>query len=424
MRVNLRNDTIRAAQKRGERAELWDAARPGLFVVVTPAGHATFYVKYRAGGRQRKLKLGTFGDLTISEARAKAGKAVALVNDGRDPAQERQDDRTAPTMAELVASYVKERVPGMKPSTQVSERNLLSKHVLCEPPKTKRKPSPCAKLRLASRKVADVTKADVERVKVLMRDTPGAANKVIGVLSRLFSYAEDLGWRASGTNPCRGVRKNPEKKIERFLTADERQRLEAALTAAASTGIKRKGHVDATAVACFRLLLWTGMRLGEGLDLRWRHVDVEHKRLVLDDSKEKNRAKVVHLPAPAVALLEGLAPEEPAPDDLVFATSEGKRLSRMQRRWQAIRDAAGLPKFRIHDCRHAWASSAVMSGVPLHVVGRALGHASPSTTNRYAHLAENVVAAAVEKVGAVIEADSTGQRAEVLPMRRRRRARQ
>jgi integrase len=414
----LTSKQVLAAKPGAKVYELVDGR--GLALVVQTSGAKIWRLRYRNhSGERKRIKLGQFPDMSLAKARSEAAQHRGDIERGADPAAERTALRTAPTMAELVKRYQADRVPGMKATTQISEADLLRKHVLCVAA-TKRKPSPCTKLRLASRKVADVGKADVEKIKLLMRDTPGAANKVIGILSRLFSFAEDLGWRAQGSNPCRGVRKNPEKRIERYLTAGERQRLEAALTAAESTGLKRKGRIDAAAVGCFRLLLWTGARLGEALDLRWKHVDLEHKRLVLDDSKEKNRAKIVHLPAPAVSMLEARQRDDSKPGDLVFAASDGGRLENMQRRWQSIRDAAGLPGFRIHDCRHAWASSAVMHGVPLHVVGRALGHASPSTTNRYAHLSGDVVASAVEKIGSVIEADTRGEVAKVVPMKRRR----
>src|SRR5690606_13882081 len=64
--------------------------------------------------------------------------------------------------------------------------------------------------------------------------------------------------------------------------------------------------------------------------------------------------------------------------------------------WDNIRAAAGIPDVRLHDLRHSFASDALMSGVPLAVVGEMLGHKEPRTTKRYAHLANHVVRQALE----------------------------
>lgn len=68
--------------------------------------------------------------------------------------------------------------------------------------------------------------------------------------------------------------------------------------------------------------------------------------------------------------------------------------------WDRIRKTAGLEGLRIHDLRHSFASFAAADGVSLYVIGKALGHRQASTTERYAHLTDDPVLAAVELVGA------------------------
>jgi integrase len=53
--------------------------------------------------------------------------------------------------------------------------------------------------------------------------------------------------------------------------------------------------------------------------------------------------------------------------------------------WNSVRKKAALPDFRVHDCRHNFASMLVQQGYSLPQIGKLLGHADPSTTNRYAH---------------------------------------
>lgn len=70
----------------------------------------------------------------------------------------------------------------------------------------------------------------------------------------------------------------------------------------------------------------------------------------------------------------------------------------MQKPWRRIRAAAGLDDLRIHDLRHSYASAAVGMGESLPMIGKLLGHSQVQTTARYAHLADDPVTAAANKI--------------------------
>jgi Phage integrase family len=72
--------------------------------------------------------------------------------------------------------------------------------------------------------------------------------------------------------------------------------------------------------------------------------------------------------------------------------------------WEAICKAAGIKGLRVHDLRHSFASQLASGGASLPLIGALLGHSNPTTTARYAHLFQDPLRAAVEKVGAVIGA--------------------
>jgi integrase len=137
------------------------------------------------------------------------------------------------------------------------------------------------------------------------------ANRVQALLSKVFELAEEWKLRPEGSNPCRGVKYYVENKVERFLSTDELARLGSALTAAergellieevdpAAPPIKKqRGGQKKTGprsekpsvVAATRLLLFTGCRVGEILSLRWSHVHLERKLLLLADSKTGAKA--------------------------------------------------------------------------------------------------------------------------------------
>jgi integrase len=153
-----------------------------------------------------------------------------------------------------------------------------------------------------------------------------------------------------------------------------------------------------------RLLLFTGCRLREILNLQWEHVDLERGLLFLPDSKSGR--KTVILNTSAIALLNQLEkigpyvvpgddPEKPRPD--------------LHRPWRAITGRAGLEGVRLHDLRHTYASFGAGGGLGLPIIGRLLGHTQAATTARYAHLDNDPLRRASEAIGGRIAAALEGK---------------
>ena len=74
-------------------------------------------------------------------------------------------------------------------------------------------------------------------------------------------------------------------------------------------------------------------------------------------------------------------------------------IKHIERFWRLICKKANIPKVRIHDLRHTFASTLVNSGVSLEVIGKLIGHSNIRTTERYSHLANNTLRAASEVFG-------------------------
>lgn len=151
---------------------------------------------------------------------------------------------------------------------------------------------------------------------------------------------------------------------------------------------------------CFiRLALNTGCRRGELLGLEWSRVDFSQRLLFLEarHTKTKVRRSVPLNDAAIIALgdlwrfHEAVYPDSP----WVFTSAAGGHVRWLKTAFRNSCRRAGITNFRIHDLRHTCASWLVMSGVDLYVVRDLLGHASITTTERYAHLAPGKVAQAV-----------------------------
>jgi integrase len=385
-------DALRAAAD-GREVVLWDSEIKGFGVRVR-RGVKTYVLQYRVGGGRdaplRKLTIGKHGSpWTADEARAEARRLLGLVAHGKDPAGAKAAAKAAPTVSELAQRFLTEHVEAKrKPWTAREYRRLLD-HVILPA--------------LGSKRAVDLTRQDVTRLHHARRATPTEANRALAVLSTMMNLAERWGERADGSNPCRHVGKYPERRRERFLSAQELARLGDVLA-----GYPRGRRMETACgyhAAAIKLLVFTGARLGEVLSLQWQWIDWERGEARLPDSK--TGAKTLHLPPPALAVLAELPRVEGNPHVIVGGKT-GAALVNLEKPWRAIRKAAGLDDVRLHDLRHSFASTAASGGMGLPIIGKMLGHTQAQTTQRYAHLASDPVKAAAATVAGKIEAAMVG----------------
>ena len=169
-----------------------------------------------------------------------------------------------------------------------------------------------------------------------MAEESGAFNRALPVLAVMLIYAEQLGYRRKGSNPCKGVSRYKRKLPDRYLSPAEYRRLARTLDESASE--------DPNVIAAIRLLMFTGARSGEISGLKWSYV--QPPRLMLPDSK--TGPKIIYLNGPAMAVLEAQPPG--ALDDLVFPMTDAPTRSvRLDNAWARIRRRAAIPDVRIHD---------------------------------------------------------------------------
>jgi integrase len=359
-------------------------------------GPPHYALKTRIRGRQVILTIGRHGkgEWGPERARREAIRFLGLIRDGQDPAAERAADKAAPTLAELAQRYMSEYAERHKKPRSVEEdRRLLRLYVL---------PA------LGHLQARVITKADVARLHSSLHATPVAANRALALLSTMFGWAERVGERLDGTNPCRYVDRNPEKGRERLLSAEELARLGDVLNQAEAAGI-----ADWRSVAVVRLLLFTGARLSEMLGLRWEWINLSSGVVRLPDSK--TGARNLFLPTPAIQLLVEL-PRLTANEYVIPGDRPGAPFVGIQKPWQRIRKLAGLTDLRLHDLRHGFASTGVAAGESLFIVGKLLGHKQSRTTERYAHLAPDPAKAAAERNAARLDAMLRGNAANVATL--------
>jgi len=390
--MKLTKSAVEKLETTGKRYNAFDDDLKGFAVRVGVSGDKSFYYVYRAGkGRGaplRWLRLGVFPTLTVDKARQIAKEKAGAVALGADPARDVREEKNVATMQNALQGFIDDHVSKLKPQSIQSYTTIITKRVI---PGMGRLP------------VKNVAFSDVAKLHHTMKSTPYLANRTLAVLSKFFGWCELRGYRERGSNPCNGVTKYKEHKRQEFMGATELSilgdtltRMENAWHERQRTGEKRSSEdrdvITSQAAAVIRLLMLTGARVGEILALEWKRIDLEQGVAKLPDSK--TGFKVLQLPAPAVAILEGL----PEISEYVFpAASASGHMVNIKDAWGDVLKQSGLAGWRLHDLRHAFASMMVNSGASLPIVGKILGHTQVSTTQRYAHLEENPARKAAEE---------------------------
>ncbi len=339
-----------------------------------------YVLRLRHEGRQRWVTIGRHGDpWTADLARREAQRVLGLSAQGLDPTLPRERAKDLPTVATFAERYMTEYGEAhLKASSRELYRFNLDNHIL---------PA------LAKLRIDRVQRADVEALHLKLRAKPVAANRVLSLLHSMFERAEAWALRPLNSNPASGIRYYKERRRVRFLTPEEWARLGQTLT-------ELDGKDSPFVLAGFRLLALTGCRCSEIFRLRWEEVNLERGVLNLRDSK--TGPKTVQLSAAAIRILEGI-PKVAGNPYVIVGWRVGEPYRGETMTWQRIRKKAGLPDVRIHDLRHSFASVAIShAGATLALVGGALGHTAASSTQRYAHLAQDPVRATSDATASLI----------------------
>jgi integrase len=352
----------------------FDTDLAGFGICIRPTGARSWFIEYRpdGGGRsigKKRLTLGSSRNLTPDQARAAAARLLAGVRLGSNPARERADRKAVLTISALIDAFVAEHV-----ETKLKVRTGESHVAALE------------RLRSAhgTQKADAVTRANLATLHSKMRATPYAANRALAVWRKLFSWAGARGLTPDGYNPARNIERYREQGRERFLTSEELGRLGDALREAEGDGIpwevdeaapnskhlpcreNRRTQLDPFAVAAIRLLILTGARLREILNLRWDAIDTERGVAFLADSKTGRKPLI--LSAPALAIIAGLPQIDDNPH-VIAGAKEGAARADLKRPWDVVCKRAGLTGLRIHDLRHSFASIGAGASLGLPIIG-------------------------------------------------------
>lgn len=346
-----------------------DTKVPGLILKSLKSGKLTYYVQYADTNDIRQTKRLSSVDahaLSLEVARQLCLEKLALVAQSIDPFPKAEKTEVVPTVVDFISKQYLPHIKGYKKSWE-TDVSLLNNHVL---------PT-----------IGQLCMDEVKRHHLVglfahhrALHAAGSTNRLIILVRYFFNLA--LRWEIKGVekNPTNNIPLYPDtKKMERFLTAEDAQRLFLALEQSEAPMLK---YVVA-------MLLLTGARKNEVLQAKWSDFDFE-RRIWLIEFNKTGKPRYVPLSEGAIAVLEALPRVEGC--DYPFANPKTKKpFVQIFWAWDTARKKAGMPDLRIHDLRHSFASFLVNSGRSLYEVQKLLGHTQIKTTQRYAHLAKDTL---------------------------------
>lgn len=396
----------------GKRQTVYDTQIPKLALRITGTGCKTFYVIKRNGPTMAWLRLGTFPEMSVEQARTDATLILGEFAAGANPAKAKRALRGEPTFQEIFERFLKERKK--RDGTGLAE-------------KTKRNYSDILRLYLSSiknSKLSDITRTEVKAIHATVTKTSDfQADRAATLISSVIAFATDLELY-EGINPASRIQKNPSNSRDRFAQARELPYLFAAIA-------------ESPLCDFFLLALLTGARRSNVQAMAWGDIDLQagiwrigktkngtpqnvtlspEATTILIDRKSITESsyyvfpgigKTGHLVEPKTSwatvlirssmhcLLDHLQDRgnmsheerEIANDLLTTAPAKAKKqylaIARAMEVDPAIYDMTDL---RIHDLRRTLGSWQAKTGASLAIIGKSLNHKSHQATAVYARL--------------------------------------
>ena len=366
----------------GKRVTWYDSKTPKLALRVTASGAKTFYVVKRAGREIVWLKLGTFPDMTVEQARDGAAIALAAFAKNENPAEVRRARKAEPTFAELFKEYGERH--GDKKLSWRTDQSIYANHLQS----------------LASLKLTAIKRETISRILSNM-EKAGLAGATLNNARALVSsiYSKAIEWGYAASNPVIGVKTRKKVKRDRFLQADELPRFFQSLAE----------EQNETLRDYILLALLTGARRANLLAMRWAEVSLKEFVWRIPVTKNGDPQNVTLSPE-AVMILQ--ARKEAAEDKAVFVfpgTGLSGHIEEPKKAVIRVMERAGIPYGRkapngvtLHDLRRTLGSWQAKTGASLAIIGKSLNHQSQQTTAIYARLDLDPVRASVNSATAAM----------------------
>ena len=359
----------------------------GVYYVVgkTPDGRdeKIYFVRYRKAGKLVEEKAGHQFRDDMTPARA-AGLKARRIDGNEETNNERRERERAEQLVD------KNRWTIHRLWEEYKEQRSLNKGLVVDANRYDNFLKPI----FGKKTPAEIITLDVDRLRInlLKKRSPQTVKHVIALLKRIVSFGAK-----KGLAPMPDLSKlhfempRVDNKKTEYLTPEQFASLLAAIDADENFKV----------ASLVKLAMFSGMRKGELLKLRWNDVDFDRGFINIRESKG-GVAQSIPMNNETRKVLENVPRTD---SEYVFPGRDGKQLQNVQTTIHRIKKRAGLPEdFRpLHGLRHAYASMLASSGrVDMYTLQKLLTHKSPQMTQRYAHLRDDALKKAADTTDEII----------------------
>lgn len=398
---------------------VWDDELRGFGLRIKPSGAGAYVIQYRnIAGVSRRMTIGRVGVNAPDQMRDLARKYLAEALSGGDPANNKQEARSALTVAGLCDLYLEAAKAGRvttrfgaakRPSTLLNDESRIRRHI--RPLIGKQRVSELTR-QVVQRMADDISAgrtSTIEKTKPrgLARVKGGGvvATRVVELLGGIWTWGERRGY-CSGQSPIRGVEKIKAVAKDRVLSSEELKQL--------GDEMARQQAKRPLVVAALKIIALTGARRQEIVGLRWSEIDEVNSCLRLAQTKTGKSMRP--LGNAALDLIKKVPRIKGC--DFVFPNVKLKGSADYKKAFSEIFSASRLSEVSSHDLRRTYASKAAEMGFSDSTISEMIGHVRRGVTQiHYVHLPDTRLVAAADAVSGVILNHLHGREADVILLR-------
>lgn len=365
-----------------QKIELCLGDCPGLYALVTPTNQTWYYRAKNVEGKTVHSRIGAVSQVPLAEAKKQVTllrSQVATTGTLKSKTTEDQSKSEltfATFFAEHYYPYVVPRKRSHKRDKELAVRVNRA---------------------MGSKKLSEINRLMLTNFhRSLLEDdklAPSHCDMHIRFIKHALQLAVD--WSMLEKNPAsRFPMYNPDTRSSDFLSEDELKHFVQTVQAS-------KNKVIANLIM---FMLATGMRMSEAMSVRYSELDMENNTIsILAKNSKSRRLKTIPMSSVAAQAILGQEVNRGTSEFVWVNPKTGDRYKNINKAFDVLRKKAGLPTFKIHGLRRAFASNLANQSVPVNIIQALLTHASPITTSLYIRLEPGNLLAASQKVSSVLQ---------------------
>jgi integrase len=375
-RIKLEHQIILALKAPDKTVEYYDTEESGLILRTLPTGTKSFAYRYKIGNKKRRMTIGKFPGLSLSDARKRVQKLKVQINDGRDPQAEKVEkkrERTIEpkTLKQVIDAYKERHLPTLKKSTQQDYKYRMN-HLLKGMGKKKTRKRGFD----PDRPIKSIKRFEVmEFLDNIAKNAPVQAQRMQALLSGIFKFAKDREWVEVNVANEITIKRKKKKYKRRWQNVEFSDEQIQALWETF------EAHPEPVS-SLLKLLMILGQRSGETRRMKWADLDFKNKMWTIPAEDTKNgETHYVPLPDTAINILEALDRKDKGIYVFESRVKVGEPLGSAQKTAERIREKSGVQDFNIHSMRTTVATRLAGLGTPPQVLSKILNHKRPGEGN-------------------------------------------